>query len=68
MPVLSTATKGGAEQIEEGVNGFLTPLDDPVALGEKLAFMVENLEEIKNKQVPYRVDNKEIMEKYYKLF
>ena len=68
VPVLSTATKGGVEQIEEGVNGFLTPLDDPVALGEKLAFMVENLEEIKKKQVPYRVDNKEIMEKYYKLF
>ncbi len=68
VPVLSTATKGGAEQIKDGVNGFLTPLDDPVALGEKLAFMVENLEEIKKKQVPYRVDNQAIMEAYYKLF
>ena len=68
VPVLTTETFGGKEQVTEGVNGCLCPVDDPVALGEKLFFMVENLEEIKAKQVPYRVNNEEIMEKYYNIF
>ena len=68
VPVLATATRGAAEQIEEGVNGYLSPLDDPVALGEKLFFMAENAEEIKNRQPLFRVDNEAIMKAYYKLF
>jgi glycosyltransferase involved in cell wall biosynthesis len=36
-PVVSTRMGGPADFVEEGVNGFLVPVDDPEALAERLA-------------------------------
>jgi UDP-glucose:(heptosyl)LPS alpha-1,3-glucosyltransferase len=37
VPVVASAVAGGAELIEDGRNGAVTPPDDPVALAEALA-------------------------------
>lgn len=35
-PVLATASQGPSALIEDGVNGLLTPIDDPVAMAEAI--------------------------------
>jgi len=41
-PVLTTAVGALPETIREGVNGWLVPPEDPGALGERLAWLVED--------------------------
>lgn len=62
-PVLCTKTKGGVEQITEGINGELCEIDNPEDMAEKLASMLEN-----KYKFEFRVNNEEIMNNYYELF
>ena len=41
-PTIATVNSGGPDCIEDGVNGFLTPIRDPEAIAEKLVFLAEN--------------------------
>lgn len=41
-PTIATVNSGGPDCIEDGVNGFLTPIRDPAAIAEKLVFLAEN--------------------------
>ena len=67
-PCLCAANVGCEFLIKPGENGEIVPVGDIQGFSEKLLYMVENLEEIKAKQVPLRVDNEKVMEEYYKLF
>lgn len=46
-PVVSTATTGAREIIEDGENGFLVPIGDAEKLAEKIIWLLEHPEEIK---------------------
>ena len=42
LPVLSFRTPAAQDTLRDGVDGFMTPLDDPQSLSEKLAHLHEN--------------------------
>jgi len=42
LPVMSFRTLAAQDTIREGIDGFITPLDDPQSLAEKLAQLHEN--------------------------
>jgi len=44
-PVVSTATTGAKEIIEDGKNGFLVPIGDAQKLAEKIIWLLENPDE-----------------------
>lgn len=46
-PVVSTATTGAKEIIEDGVNGFLVPIGDYKALAGKIIYLLEHPDEAK---------------------
>ncbi len=46
-PVVSTATTGAKEIIEDGVNGFLVPIGDYEALADKIIYLLEHPDEAK---------------------
>ncbi|MDO8669436.1 MAG: glycosyltransferase family 4 protein [Candidatus Buchananbacteria bacterium] len=46
-PVVSTATTGAKEIIEDGKNGFLVPIGDAEKLAEKIIWLLQNQEEAK---------------------
>ena len=41
-PIIATLNSGGPDCIEDGMNGFLTPIRDPHAIAEKLTLLAEN--------------------------
>lgn len=41
LPVLATETPGASELIQEGTNGLLAPVHEPVALAEKLLLLLK---------------------------
>jgi len=41
LPVLATKTPGALELIQDGSNGLLAPIGEPVALAEKLLYLIE---------------------------
>src|SRR3989339_34032 len=41
-PVISTATTGAKEIIQDGVNGYLVPIGDAQALANKIIYLLEN--------------------------
>ncbi len=43
-PVVSTATTGAKEIIEDGINGFLVPIGDYTTLAEKVIYLLQNQE------------------------
>jgi len=46
-PVVSTATTGAKEIIQDGYNGFLVPVGDAAALADKIIFLLNNPEQAK---------------------
>ena len=46
-PILTTDWVGTREAVEDGENGFLVPIKDSKALGEKMIYMIENKEQTK---------------------
>lgn len=46
-PVVSTATTGAKEIVEDGYNGFLVPIGDAQSLAEKILFLLNNPEKAK---------------------
>lgn len=47
-PVLATRCGGAEMQIKEGVNGWLVPPNDPMALAEKINAIIKNPGVIEN--------------------
>jgi len=46
-PVVSTATTGAKEIIQDGVNGFLVPIGDAKALADKIIYLLNNPDKAK---------------------
>ena len=46
-PVVSTATTGAQEIIQDGYNGFLVPIGDANALAEKILYLLDNPDQSK---------------------
>lgn len=44
LPVVATTTTGSKEIVVDGVNGFLVPVGDSVALAKKILFLLNNSE------------------------
>jgi len=42
LPVVATNVGGNAEAVEEGVTGFIVPVDDPAALSEAISRLIAN--------------------------
>jgi glycosyltransferase involved in cell wall biosynthesis len=42
LPVITTRNAGGAEIVQEGVNGFIVPMRDPDAIAEKLQVLADD--------------------------
>ena len=42
LPVVATAADGTSELVEDGTTGWLVPVDDAAALGEKLDYVLKN--------------------------
>lgn len=68
VPVLSTDTIGGKAQIISGKNGQLCQTNNMDDICEKLISMLENIKDIKANQPEFTQNNRQIMEKYYRLF
>jgi glycosyltransferase involved in cell wall biosynthesis len=47
-PIISTASQGPKELIEDEKTGLLSPIDDPVALAEKIDYLVINSDKAKD--------------------
>ena len=45
-PIITTDTQGCRETVQDGVNGFLVPIKDSVALAEKMCWMIEHPQEV----------------------
>jgi glycosyltransferase involved in cell wall biosynthesis len=60
-PVISTATTGAKEIIQDGVNGFLVPIGDAKKMAEKIIYLLNNPELAKQMGENGR---KIVMEKY----
>jgi glycosyltransferase involved in cell wall biosynthesis len=41
-PLISTCTEGAVELIENGENGLLVPVNDPIKLAEAISYLLEN--------------------------
>jgi glycosyltransferase involved in cell wall biosynthesis len=46
LPVICTSHSGGADLIEDGVNGFVVPVRDPDAIVERLAALRDDPERL----------------------
>ncbi len=42
LPVIVTKHSGLPEQVLDGINGFVTPENDPAALADKIICLIEN--------------------------
>ena len=42
LPVVATNVGGNAEAVEEGITGFIVPVDDPAALSEAISRLIAN--------------------------
>ena len=42
MPIVATRWRGIPSLVEEEVNGFMVPIQDSIAIGNKLAFLINN--------------------------
>jgi glycosyltransferase involved in cell wall biosynthesis len=42
LPVVATDVGGNAEAVEDGVTGFIVPVDDPAALSEAISRLIAN--------------------------
>lgn len=46
MPIVATRWRGIPSLIEEEVNGFMVPIQDSIAIGNKLEILIDNPEKI----------------------
>ena len=44
LPVIATANTGANDLFSEGIEGFVVPIRDPIAIREKVLFLYENLQ------------------------
>ncbi|MDH5570147.1 MAG: glycosyltransferase [Gammaproteobacteria bacterium] len=48
LPIVATDVGGNSELVQDGYNGYLVPVDDPIVLAEKIELLIEN-SEIRNR-------------------
>jgi glycosyltransferase involved in cell wall biosynthesis len=46
LPLIATPIGGNPEIVGDGINGFIVPAGDPVALAEKIRYLMENSREV----------------------
>lgn len=62
-PIVTTQNIGCKEVVEEGVNGYLVPVKDPVSLAEKIKLLIDD----KNLRIRMGKASREIAEKNFSL-
>lgn len=73
-PVLAAASQGPCELITEGVNGLLTPIDDPVAMAEAIRkavrdpHLLERIADAGHKSYQQSFTEKAVVERYRAFF
>ncbi len=54
LPVIALRTPASVDTVRDGQDGFITPLDDPQSLSEKLAYLQENRSQLTDAAVNAR--------------
>jgi glycosyltransferase involved in cell wall biosynthesis len=69
VPVIATTNTGGADLIEENINGFIIPIRDYIAIKDKIELSFYNKDlNLKMKKYCNNIDNKNTWEDYGKRY
>ncbi len=52
-PVLTTDTSGCRDTVEEGINGFLVPVKDPMAIAERIVWFIQHTKDKEIEKMGY---------------